>query len=674
MADQPLQGFSLLVAEDNPINQEIARVFLSGAGAAITIAGDGAEAVDRARTAGPLAFSAALLDIEMPVMDGLSAMRLLRADPALAALPLIAMTGHAAEAERRACAEAGAVAHVVKPFTRESLVDAVLGVLAPERTTSLAPTDSKARTVGGLDLNRLSTIDAPALVTILGDPAFVARLLNQFRDNEATLADALDAALAKGDRAEAARLAHRLKGVAGNLRAHAVFSAASALENTLIGGQSSTGELLNGLSASLRMALSAAMADIDRARIVSAESGALATGGGFSPAQRHSELLRLMALLESWDLAAEALWDGVAGYFSGPDATALSLALAALDYGAAEGHARALIRGAYGVRAPSHPVVAEAPPRILVVDDAPENIRFVGRILGPLNADVSFAVGGVAGLDRARTLMPDLILLDVEMPDKSGYDVIRALKGARGTRHIPVIFLTGRSTEADEASGLELGAIDYVTKPFNASVVIARVRNQLQIVEYARKLNDLNAELKRRATTDPLTGLPNRRAFQDVAERELVRLRRFGDQLAVLMLDIDHFKNVNDTLGHDAGDEVLRAVADRLSAGVRKTDFLARLGGEEFAVLMPKTDMDGAKVVASRLLASISSQPIMVADGAQLTVTATIGVSLARIEDKDINSALKRADLALYEGKAAGRNRVVEAAGRPERPNANQGR
>ncbi|MFN3614881.1 MAG: diguanylate cyclase, partial [Rubrimonas sp.] len=404
--------------------------------------------------------------------------------------------------------------------------------------------------------------------------------------------------------------------------------------------------------------------DIDRARSDAPDGAAApAPAPGVDAARRQRELCRLVTLLKRWDLAAEATWEGIAPQFSGPDAEALGRTLAALDYAAAARHARALLAGVRCARVapPPEPVADEAPPRILVVDDAPENIRFVARILGQVDAEVSFAVGGVAGLERARTQMPDLILLDVEMPDMSGYDVIRALKDARETRHVPVIFLTGRSTEADEASGLELGAIDYVTKPFNASVVVARVRNQLRIVEYARKLHALNAELERRATTDPLTGLPNRRAFYEMAERELIRLRRFGEQMAVLMFDVDHFKKVNDTHGHDAGDVVLRVVAERLAAVIRKTDFLARLGGEEFVVLMPKTDMEGARVVAARLLSGVRGEPIRISNDVALTVTATLGVSLARAEDVGIDDALKRADLALYEGKAAGRNRVVEA-------------
>jgi diguanylate cyclase (GGDEF)-like protein len=296
-------------------------------------------------------------------------------------------------------------------------------------------------------------------------------------------------------------------------------------------------------------------------------------------------------------------------------------------------------------------------PRVLVVDDSPENVRLVGRILKPM-ADVNFALGGVDGLDRAREQRPDLILLDIDMPDMNGYDVIRALKASEETSGMPVIFLTALSEREQEAEGLDLGANDYVAKPFNAAVVTARVRNQIRLLDYARRLQELNAELARHATTDSLTGLPNRRAFIEVAEREMVRIRRFGDLATVLMLDIDHFKHVNDTYGHDVGDAVLVEAGRRMEAAIRKTDMLARLGGEEFALLMPKTDMGGAQVVAARLLDHLRGKPIPTPTG-EITVTATLGVTAIRADDETIMSALKRADIALYDGKAAGRNRIV---------------
>jgi len=304
-------------------------------------------------------------------------------------------------------------------------------------------------------------------------------------------------------------------------------------------------------------------------------------------------------------------------------------------------------------------------PRILVIEDAPENVRFVGRLLKRFGA-VHFALGGREGLALARRLKPDLILLDVEMPDLSGYDVIGRLRGDPETAPIPVIFLTGRSDGADEAKGLELGAIDYIAKPFNAAVVLARVRNHLKLVDYGRRLRALNAELERRAATDELTRLPNRRAYLDMAARELQRFRRHADDCSILLLDIDHFKAVNDTYGHDAGDAVLQEVARRLVKATRQLDTVARYGGEEFALLLPKTDAPGARVVAERVLQALRARPVM-AQEAAVPVTATVGVTMLRAGDRGIDDVLKRADLALYEGKREGRDRVVfDAVDHPE--------
>jgi two-component system, cell cycle response regulator len=273
-------------------------------------------------------------------------------------------------------------------------------------------------------------------------------------------------------------------------------------------------------------------------------------------------------------------------------------------------------------------------------------------------ADVSYALSGADGLRLARGLGPDLILLDIEMPGMSGLDAIRALKAEPATTAIPVIFLTWRSGDADEASGLELGAIDYIAKPFNAAIMTARVRNQLQLVSYAKQLQALNEELERRATTDALTGLPNRRAFMETAAREAARFRRFGDPMGLLMIDIDHFKSINDTHGHDIGDIVLREVARRLAGLLRDTDTIGRLGGEEFAVILPRTDAEGARAVADRLLHALRGRPIP-SDAGPIPVTATIGLSMLDPVETAIDAALKRADVALYDGKRGGRDRVV---------------
>lgn len=299
--------------------------------------------------------------------------------------------------------------------------------------------------------------------------------------------------------------------------------------------------------------------------------------------------------------------------------------------------------------------------RVLIVDDARENVRILATILKDV-ASVSFSLGGLDALAKAQATLPDLILLDIEMPDMNGHEVIIRLKSDPRTALTPVIFVTSHSDVEDEEAGLRLGAIDYITKPFNPAIVRARVRNQLMLRGYAKQLEGLNVELERLATTDPLTGLANRRAFRDRMDQELRRLDRYGGEACVIMMDLDHFKSVNDSYGHDAGDAVLRAVAERVSGQLRETDTFGRLGGEEFAVLAAGTPMDQGTLVAKRVLRSIREEPVLW-NGLEIPVTTSIGMTRLRAGDGSIDAALARADKALYASKDAGRDRVeVQAA------------
>ncbi|MDF1794527.1 MAG: diguanylate cyclase [Thalassobaculaceae bacterium] len=301
--------------------------------------------------------------------------------------------------------------------------------------------------------------------------------------------------------------------------------------------------------------------------------------------------------------------------------------------------------------------------RVLIVDDARENVRVLASILKD-EAAVSFSLGGQDALVKAGATLPDLILLDIEMPDMNGHEVITRLKADPQTAPIPVIFVTSHSDVSDEEEGLRLGAIDYITKPYNASIVRARVRNQLMLRAYAKQLEGLNVELERLATTDPLTGVANRRAFRDRATLELKRLERYGGRACLLMLDLDHFKQVNDSYGHDAGDAVLCAVAERLTGQLRETDVFGRLGGEEFAILATDTavrspdaaESSGEKI-ARRILLSIRDEPVLW-NGLEIPVTTSIGLTELRQGDGSIDVALARADQALYASKDAGRDRV----------------
>jgi len=296
-------------------------------------------------------------------------------------------------------------------------------------------------------------------------------------------------------------------------------------------------------------------------------------------------------------------------------------------------------------------------PRLLVVDDAPGNIRVLRNLLKD-EARVFFATSGRDALASARTEQPDLILLDVMMPDMDGYEVCRALKSDPATQDIPVIFVTGLAETTDETRGLEAGAIDYITKPFVPAVVRMRVRNHLALRRVTNELHVLNAELLRLATTDALTGVSNRRHFFELVTEEAQRMRRYRRPAALFMLDLDHFKRLNDGHGHDVGDRALVETAATVRQTLRTHDLFGRLGGEEFAGFLPETDFTQAVMVCERLREFIATIRVPTA-GEPARLTASIGVVALDAEQETAEAALKRADQAMYAAKQGGRNRVV---------------
>jgi diguanylate cyclase (GGDEF)-like protein len=258
---------------------------------------------------------------------------------------------------------------------------------------------------------------------------------------------------------------------------------------------------------------------------------------------------------------------------------------------------------------------------ILLVDDDPATIQLLGRILSELG-DLRFATNGEDALRLARESAPDLILLDAEMPGMSGFQVCEALKAEPALADVPVIFVTSHSKPAFEVAGFESGAADFIAKPVSAPLVRARVKTQLRIKRMADELRWI-------ATIDVLTGVANRRSFDESLEREWYRGRRSGDPLALLMIDVDHFKSFNDRYGRLAGDACLRSVAQALvGASLRTADLVARYGGEEFVVLLPQTPRGGAEHVARNVLAAVEALGIV--HEASLTarhVTVSVGVA-----------------------------------------------
>jgi len=232
---------------------------------------------------------------------------------------------------------------------------------------------------------------------------------------------------------------------------------------------------------------------------------------------------------------------------------------------------------------------------ILVVDDNLLNIEVIYEMLTP-TYEVLFATSGLEALELTVATHPDLILLDVMMPGLNGYEVCRHLKMDVVTQHIPIIFITAAGQTDSEEKGLKLGAIDYITKPFSPAVVKARIANHLELKRYRDLLADL-------AWVDGLTGVRNRRQFDDFIERELRTAFRADRPLSLIMLDIDYFKHYNDHYGHLMGDDCLKKVAQTLESSLcRSADMIFRYGGEEFACLLPETNAAGAMAVAHRML------------------------------------------------------------------------
>lgn len=287
--------------------------------------------------------------------------------------------------------------------------------------------------------------------------------------------------------------------------------------------------------------------------------------------------------------------------------------------------------------------------QILVIDDSIEIHALIRVRLGKEPVAIHSAFDGASGLEAARRIRPQLILLDVEMPGQNGFAVCTQLKSDPATMEIPVIFLTGSAASGDKIRGLELGATDYITKPFDPAELKARVRSALR----TRRLMDL---LEKRAMIDGMTGLWNRSYLDARLVAEMSAARRTGEPLSCIMADVDHFKSINDTYGHSVGDDILRRIATVLQERCRSTDIVCRYGGEEFTILLPATDTDDAAQLAEELRVRIE-QLHFTCNDLPRPVTCSFGVAV--LGEKVPPSILELADEALYAAKLSGRNRIT---------------
>ena len=294
----------------------------------------------------------------------------------------------------------------------------------------------------------------------------------------------------------------------------------------------------------------------------------------------------------------------------------------------------------------------ENKPGILIVDDEPSSLKVLNQILSA-DYEIYMAKSGKEALELAVSEIPDLILLDVVMEDMSGYEVLEQLKEYPETALTPVIFITGLASAEDEEKGLILGAADYITKPFLDVVVRARVKTQINNVRQRR-------EIERLSMTDALTGIPNRRSFDLRLSMEWAHAIREKKPITVMVIDLDNFKAYNDTYKHKQGDVMLKTVADiLLSAAKRAQDLAARIGGDEFAILLPNTELQPAIEIAQSLRERIESICVLTGSGDETSMTISIGVACTWPTPEDLpDNFVDSADSQLYRAKHMGRNTV----------------
>jgi len=292
---------------------------------------------------------------------------------------------------------------------------------------------------------------------------------------------------------------------------------------------------------------------------------------------------------------------------------------------------------------------------VLAIDDSEEIHELLALWLSSEGLRLTFAATASDGIRLAQALEPDLILLDIDLPQRDGFDVCRELKSDCATNDIPVIFLSGSSETIDKVKGLDLGAIDYVTKPFDPPELQARVRAALR----TKRLCDLLAE---RAQIDGLTGLHNRAYFDGRLRSELESSLKYGVPLSLLMLDVDHFKRFNDTCGHPFGDRVLQSVGELLAHAIGTEGIACRYGGEEFGVIFPETSIDSSGVSA-RAIREAAERLSLVGPTGEVGVTLSGGLACTDEWPAHAQPAAKElletADRALYVAKSTGRNRIV---------------
>ena len=306
-------------------------------------------------------------------------------------------------------------------------------------------------------------------------------------------------------------------------------------------------------------------------------------------------------------------------------------------------------------------------PKILIVDDLPKNLLIMEQIFEDIPCEIHTSLSGREALSKMIQHDFAVVLLDVQMPDIDGFETAKLMRSNNKTRNVPIIFVTAINKEqAHVFEGYKSGAVDYLLKPFNPDILLSKVSVFLGMYKQKQELEQVQEELLKQkklleelSIKDELTGLYNRRHLNAVLDQEIHRSLRYGTDLSCLMLDLDHFKKVNDTYGHGFGDTVLREFSHRVMATIRSSDYAFRFGGEEFLVLLPQTDIEGAKQTAKNIQLTLETEEIKDSNHS-ITVTISIGGSSLQLHHPETSeSFISFADKALYAAKEGGRNKMV---------------
>ena len=296
--------------------------------------------------------------------------------------------------------------------------------------------------------------------------------------------------------------------------------------------------------------------------------------------------------------------------------------------------------------------------KVLIVDDIPSNIDIIGHILKQGGLHISVAQNAEIAQKIIEKDEPDLILLDIMMPGMNGYELCKKLKANPTTEDIPIIFITAMAETENLVEGFQLGGADYIVKPYKEMEVLVRIKTQLSLKKLIKEKNELIRELDSLSRIDPLTGISNRRDIIEVLNNEQFRYERYGKTFAVIMGDIDFFKKTTDPLGHNSGDYILKEVADIIKYEIRKVDFLARWGGEEFLIVLPETNLAGGANVAESMRKAIQNKKLEF-NGNEISGAMSFGVGCHTGEGMKLDELLKMADDRLCAAKERGKTQVV---------------